>query len=51
MRLLNTQLFAFCLFYSSFSFATTITLAYSDIESYPYQLGNGNYTPEPPAYL
>ncbi|WCP66691.1 transporter substrate-binding domain-containing protein [Vibrio tubiashii] len=48
MRLLNAQLFVFSLLYSTFISATTITLAYSDIESYPYQLGNGNYTPEPP---
>ena len=48
MRLLNAQLFVFSLLYSTFISANTITLAYSDIESYPYQLGNGNNTPEPP---
>lgn len=28
--------------------STTLRLAYSDIESYPYQMGNGRAVPEPP---
>ncbi|ELQ2337605.1 transporter substrate-binding domain-containing protein [Vibrio vulnificus] len=45
-------LFLFCILLSPFSPqaspVTTITLAYSDVESFPFQMGNGNLVVEPP---
>ncbi|EJT1337529.1 transporter substrate-binding domain-containing protein [Vibrio vulnificus] len=45
-------LFLFCMLLSPFSPqaspVTTITLAYSDVESFPFQMGNGNLVVEPP---
>lgn len=33
---------------SKVAIATTLTLAYSDVESYPFQIGNGTHIAEPP---
>jgi len=33
---------------SKLAIATTLTLAYSDVESYPFQIGNGTHIAEPP---
>ncbi|EOY4513474.1 substrate-binding periplasmic protein [Vibrio vulnificus] len=45
-------LFLFCMLLSPFSPqaspVTTITLAYSDVESFPFQMGNGNLVVDPP---
>ncbi|EGQ8079281.1 hypothetical protein XM75_c21191 [Vibrio vulnificus] len=45
-------LFLFCMLLSPFSPqaspVTTITLAYGDVESFPFQMGNGNLVVEPP---
>ncbi|EGR0129431.1 transporter substrate-binding domain-containing protein [Vibrio vulnificus] len=45
-------LFLFCMLLSPFSPqaspVTTITLAYSDVESFPFQMGNGNLVVQPP---
>ncbi|EPS5698496.1 substrate-binding periplasmic protein [Vibrio vulnificus] len=45
-------LFLFCMLLSPFSPqaspVTTITLAYGDVESFPFQMGNGNLVAEPP---
>ncbi|ELE7611261.1 transporter substrate-binding domain-containing protein [Vibrio vulnificus] len=45
-------LFLFCMLLSPFSPqaspVTTITLAYGDVESFPFQMGNGNLVVQPP---
>ncbi|EHH1179780.1 substrate-binding periplasmic protein [Vibrio vulnificus] len=45
-------LFLFCMLLSPFSPqaspVTTVTLAYGDVESFPFQMGNGNLVVEPP---